>query len=96
MHAIWVVVFSVASGFTASGIVASLYRLSGIGTETQNGKLLRTLVLVVAGPTVFFEAAVNGLLAKEWSPIVFWFVIAGISYWSLAIGLFILDIVVRF
>ena len=96
MHSVWIVVFAVAFGFTASGIVASLYRLSGVAAETNQGKILRTAILVVAGPTVIFEAAVNALLAKEWSPIVFWFVIAGISYWSLGIGLFILDIVSRF
>lgn len=95
MHSIWIVLFAVASGFTASGIVASLYRLSGAAAESQQGKLLRTAVLVIAGPTVIFEAAVSALLKKEWSPIVFWFVITGISYWSLGIGLLILDVVTR-
>jgi hypothetical protein len=96
MHSLWIVMFAIASGFTASGIVASLYRISGVAAETSKEKLLRNVVLVVAGPTVIFEAAVNGLLKKEWSPVLFWLVVAGISYWSLGIGLFILDVVSRF
>ena len=95
MRSFLIVFFAIASGFTASGIVASLYRLSGMSTESQTGKVLRTAVLVVAGPTVIFESAVNGLMKKEWSPVVFWFVIAGLSYWSFGIGLLILDIVSR-
>ena len=95
MHSLWIVFFAIASGFTASGIAASLYRLSGAGTESKGGRILRTAVLVVAGPTVIFEAAVNGLMSREWSPIAFWFVVAGLAYWSFAIGLFILDIASR-
>ncbi len=52
--------------------------------------------MIVAGPTVLFETAVRGYLAKKWSPLFFWFVAAGLAYWSLAIGLLVLDIALKF
>ncbi len=94
MHGIWLIIFTVAAGFTASGIVASLYRLSGLKPETQGGKIVRTAVLVIAGPNVIFQSAMSGLLKKEWKPLMFWFVVAGLSYWSLGIGLFVIDIAI--
>ena len=74
MHGIWLALFAITTGFTASGIAANLYRLSGVSGETVNGRTLRMAVMVVAGPSVFFERAVKGLMAKEWSPFVFWLV----------------------
>jgi predicted permease len=92
MNGISLILFSVAAGFTASGIAASLYRLSGLNPETQSGKIIRTAVLVVAGPSVIFDSAVTGLLKKEWKPLMFWFVVLGIGYWCLGIGLLVIDI----
>ena len=86
--------FAVAAGFTASGIVASLYRLSGLNPETQGGKIVRTAVLIVAGPSVIFGTAMNGLIKKEWKPLMFGVVVAGLGYWSLGIGLLVLDIAI--
>jgi hypothetical protein len=79
MHGIWLALFAITTGFTASGIAANLYRLSGVSGETVNGRTLRMAVMVVAGPSVFFERAVKGLMI----------------YWSLAIGLFVLDVAVH-
>nr|TFG53248.1 MAG: hypothetical protein E4H34_03930 [Hyphomicrobiales bacterium] len=86
--------FAIAAGFTASGIVASLYRLSGLSPDTQSGKIVRTAVLVVAGPSVIFGTALSGLRKKEWKPAWFWIVVAGLNYWSLGIGLLVLDIAI--
>jgi len=96
MHGIWLISFAVAAGFTASGIVASLYRLSGMNSETQIGTIVGTVALVVAGPSVIFHSAMNGLLKKEWKPLWCWIVFAAVTYWSLAIGLLILDIMSSF
>ena len=95
MHGIWVVLFSIASGFTASGIVASVYRILGFKAETHAGRVFRSVVLIVAGPTVVFESAMQGMLKKEWNPLTFWMVAAGLAYWSMAVGLFILDIAIH-
>jgi hypothetical protein len=84
--------FSISAGFTASAIVANLYRLCGFGTETTGERALRATVLVLAGPSVLFERAVRGLMEKTWRPISFWLVTAGVLYWSLALGLVVLEV----
>jgi heme/copper-type cytochrome/quinol oxidase subunit 3 len=96
MYGIWLILFAVVAGFTASGVAASLYRCSGINSKTQSGKIVGTAVLVLAGPSVIFQMAMNGLRKKEWKPLTCWIVVAGLTYWSLAIGLLILDIVSGF
>jgi len=96
MHGIWLILFAVAFGFTASGVVAALYRLSGMNTQTQSGKIVGTAVLFLAGPTIIFQMAMNGLREKAWKPLMCWIVVAGLTYWSLGIGLLILDIVSSF
>lgn len=92
MHGLGLVVFAIAAGFTTSGVVASLYNCSGLSSETHGGKVVATAVLVLAGPSVIFLMAMNGLRSKEWKPVVGWLVVAGLTSWSLAIGLLILNI----
>jgi hypothetical protein len=95
MRSLWIVLFAMTAGFTASGIVASLYRICRPHADTQNGWLERCVVLSIAGPTVIFETAVRGFTRKDWTPFFFWLVAAGLAYWSLAIGLVILGIAAR-
>jgi hypothetical protein len=92
MHGIWLTLFAIVTGFTVSGIAANLYRLCGITGDTANKRTLRMIVMVIAGPSVVFEYAVKGLKAKEWSATIFWLVTGATLYWSLAIGLFVLDV----
>ncbi len=96
MHGLLVVFFAVAAGFTASGIVASAYRIVAPSPESDGQKLVRNVVFVVAGPTVFFGTATRLLLTKELSPLLFSFAIMALSYWSFALGLFVLNIVIVF
>ena len=94
MHGLTLVLFAIAAGFTASSIVANLYRLLS-GTAAQDRtSWLRSLVMIVAGPNVVLESAVKSFAAKKWTPPFFWCALAGITYWSLALGLFVLDIAV--
>jgi hypothetical protein len=86
------VLYTITVGFTASAITANLYRICHAKGETDSGQLVRLVVMTIAGPSVLFETAIRRLLAKEWTAIVFWLVTSGIAYWSLAIGLLILDI----
>jgi hypothetical protein len=37
----------------------------------------------------------RGLRQKEWKPVTFWLVSAGVFYWSLALGLLVLEIATR-
>lgn len=96
MHELLVVFFAVAAGFTASGIVASVYRIMARSPESDRQKMVRHAVLVVAGPTVFFGTAMRLLMTKELSPLLFSIAIMALSYWSFALGLFILNIVIGF
>ncbi len=96
MHSIWLILFAIAAGFTASGVVASLHRFLGVNTQTQSGKIVGTAVLALAGPSIIFQMAMNGLRAKEWKPLTCWVVVAGLTFWSLGIGLLILDIAFSF
>jgi hypothetical protein len=95
MHAFWLFTFAVTAGFTASGIMANIYRVCGFKAENTAGRVFQAAVLVVAGPNVLFEKAMRGLLKKEWKPITFWLVSAGLFYWSLALGLLVLEIATR-
>jgi hypothetical protein len=95
MHSLWLLLFAMTAGFTASGIIANVYRVSGFKAENTTGRMLQAVVLVVAGPNVLFEKAMRGFLQKEWKPITFWLVTAGVLYWSLALGLIVLEVASR-
>ena len=90
------VLFAVAAGFTASGIVASVYRIVARIPESEGQKMVRQVVYVVAGPTVFFGTATQLLLRKEISPLLFSLAIMALSYWSFALGLIVLDFAISF
>jgi hypothetical protein len=94
MHPLLVAFFAVAAGFTASGIAASLYRIVARAPQNEREKLVRQIVFVVAGPTVFFNIATRMLVTNELSPLLFSFAVLALSYWSFALGLFILNIVI--
>ena len=95
MHALWLLLFSITAGFTASGIIANVYRVCGFKAESATGRVIQAVVLVVAGPNVLFEKAMRGFLLKEWKPITFWLVTAGVLYWSMALGLIVLEVASR-
>lgn len=92
MYSLWLILFSITTGFTASGIAANLYRVSGITATSGIGQTFKLAVMTIAGPSVIFEYAVRGYKAKEWNVMLFWIVVALVSYWSLALGLFVLDV----
>ena len=91
MKDLLLILFCVGAGFTASGIVVSLYKLTGVDPQSQGGKITRIAVIVLAGPCMVFEAAMKGYIAKKWPPVFFWLATAGVAYWSMVLGLFIVD-----
>ena len=95
MKDLWLILFSVGAGFTLSGIVASVYRLASLDETTPRGKIVRVAVMVLAGPAMIFESAMKGFLAKKWPPVFFWLAVAGVTYWSLALGLFVIDLAIH-
>jgi hypothetical protein len=92
MHSLWLILFATTAGFTASAIIANLYRACGFTTQSSAARIGRAVVLIFAGPSVIFEMAMRGLLKKEWSRAFFWLVAAGLAYWSLALGLLVIDV----
>jgi hypothetical protein len=92
MKDLWLIFFAIGAGFTASGIVATIYRLAGLDPKTPRGKTIRIAIMVVAGPAMLFESAMRGLIDRRWPPTFFWLAAAGVAYWSLALGLFMIDI----
>jgi hypothetical protein len=89
-----VILFSVTAGFTASGITANLYRLLARKSDTAGARLAYVAVMVVAGPSVLFENAATSLRAKSCSQLAFWLAAAICAYWSLALGLLVLDVAI--
>ena len=92
MYALWLGLFATTVGFTASGIIANLYRLSGLDPETGSGRTVRLVAMVIAGPSVIFEAAMRGLLQKEWTVFAFSLAAGLVAYWSFVIGLFVINL----
>jgi hypothetical protein len=90
MYTATTVLIVVTAGFTASAIVANLYRIAGFTPETTSGHVLRLAVLMIAGPSEIFETAIEGRINGRWSAVGFWLVISAVCYWSLILG----DIVV--
>ena len=89
---ILLVAFSTLAGFTASGILANLYRLIAKKPETAAGRVGYVAVMVIAGPNVLFENAANSLRAKDCSRCAFWLAASISAYWSFALGMFIIQI----
>ena len=87
-----VVMFATTAGFTASGILANLYRLLAKKPETTVWRISYLAVMVVAGPSVLLENAATSLRAKACSKMAFWLAALIAAYWSFALGLFVLNL----
>jgi hypothetical protein len=88
-----VVSFSMAAGFTASGIVSNLYKLICAAKPTSlAGRTAYITIMVVAGPNVLFANAATAVRGKEGSKLAFGLAAAVAGYWSFAIGLFVLNV----
>jgi hypothetical protein len=87
-----VVFFAVAAGFTASGIVANVYRLFGRRPESLSARAGYLAVMAVAGPSVLFDNAARSWRKKGCSAMAFWLAAAITGYWSFAIGLIVIQL----
>jgi hypothetical protein len=92
LHNAMVALFAITSGFTASGIVANLYRLLVKKGEGWAARIGYVAVMVIAGPTVLFDNAARSWRKKGCSATAFWLAAAVSSYWSFALGLFVLQL----
>jgi len=93
LHNLLVVLFATTAGFTASGIIASIYRLlTKKKAEKPLEKISYWAVMVVAGPTVLFDNAARSWKTKSCSAMAFWLATAICGYWSFALGLFVIEL----
>jgi hypothetical protein len=91
-HNAAVLLFAITTGFTASGIASNLYRLI-VGERKEGiGRSVYYASLIVAGPSVLFENAAKAWRENSRSKLAFWLAAAVAGYWSLAIGLFIIEV----
>jgi predicted permease len=86
-----VTLFVTTIGLTTSGIVANVYRLLAGKEKALAGKAVYFAVMVVAGPSVLFDKAARSRHMKECSTVAFALAAAVAFYWSLAIGLFVVE-----
>jgi hypothetical protein len=93
LHDLIVVLFATTAGFTASGIIANIYRLV-VRKKAENpfAKISYWAVMVVAGPTVLFDNAARSWKTKSCSAMAFWLATAICGYWSFALGLFVIEL----
>jgi hypothetical protein len=91
VHDALVALFAIAAGFTASGIAASLYRLVAKDTGSPLGRAIYVAVMIFAGPTVLFENAARAWRQKSCSGVAFWLAAALSGYWSMALGLLVIQ-----
>ncbi len=89
---VFLVAFATLAGFTASGILANLYRLLATKPETAAGRVGYIAVMVVAGPNVLFQNAATSFRAKDCSSFAFWLAATISAYWSFALGIFIVQL----
>ncbi|MEI9989690.1 MAG: hypothetical protein WDM86_06595 [Rhizomicrobium sp.] len=86
------VAFATLAGFTASGILANLYRMVAKKPETLGGRLGYAAVMVIAGPNVLFENAATSFRAKDCSSFAFWLAASISAYWSFGLGMIVIEI----
>lgn len=84
--------FATLAGFTASGIIANLYRLIAGKPETTGGRIGYLAVMVIAGPNVLFENAATSFRTKACSTFAFWLAAAISAYWSFALGIIMIQV----
>jgi hypothetical protein len=89
---LYVVAFSVATGFTASGIIANIYRLIFPKAETGIARGAHIGVMVFAGPSVLFGSSFRAMREHKSSRAAFWFAAVVSGYWSLVLGMIVLRI----
>jgi len=94
MHAIMITLFAVCAGMTAAGLISSIYRLLANEPSTKLGTFILYAVMVVAGPVVLADNSTRSFRKKECSKTAYALALVLSLYWSFAIGLFILSLVV--
>jgi hypothetical protein len=96
MHDVIVFLFAIAAGMTLSGLVANTYRLLASEPKTRFATFIHCAVMVFAGPVMLIGNSTKSFRDKECSKVAYALALALSGYWSFAMGLFILSLVVAF
>jgi hypothetical protein len=94
MNSFTVFLFCIAAGATLSGIIANLYRLTASRHKSTLNTILHCAVMVFAGPVVLVENSTRAFRKKSCSIAAWGLALALSAYWSFAMGLLVLSIVV--
>jgi hypothetical protein len=94
MHNFLVFLFAIAAGVTASGLTASIYRLTAGEPETRLATAIHYAVMIIAGPVVLIANSTRSFRQKECSRAAYALALVFSGYWSFAMGLLILSIAV--
>lgn len=89
---LYVVVFSIATGFTVSGILANICQLLFPKAEGGFARTAHIGVMVFAGPSVLFGTSFKAMREQKSSRGTFWFAAIVSGYWSLVLGMVVLRI----
>jgi len=89
-----ITLFAVCAGMTAAGLISSIYRLLANEPSTKLGTFILYAVMMVAGPVVLADNSTRSFRKKECSKTAYALALVLSLYWSFAIGLFILSLVV--
>ena len=92
MHDFIVFLFCMGAGVTASGLLASTYRLLAREPKTKIETVLHYAVMVIAGPVVLMGNSTKSYRGKECSKAAYALAIALSGYWSFVTGVVILSV----
>lgn len=92
MHDFIVFLFSIGAGVTASGLLASIYRLVAREPKTKIETVLHYAVMVIAGPVVLVTNSTKSYRDKKCSKAAYALTIALSGYWSFVTGVVILSV----
>jgi hypothetical protein len=92
MHSLIVFLFAIGAGFAFSGLVAAVYRLSGVVPQTITGRIAEAAVYIFAGPTTYIGTATASLRKKECSPVGYLLMLAICGFWSFVTGMLVLSV----
>ena len=92
MHDFLVFLFALAAGMTASGLIASIYRLVAGEPKTKLGTVIYYVVMVIAGPAILAGNSTRSFRKKQCSKAAYVMALAVSGYWSFAMGVFVLAI----
>jgi hypothetical protein len=86
------IVFCILAGYAASGIVACVYRMVATKPVSRTALAIHWAVMIFAGPNVLLENANRNRKTQNCSTSAFWFAAVVAGYWSLALGLVVVQV----